>query len=281
MSDPAILATGVGVRAGLCELLRDVSIRVEIGEVVALVGPNGAGKSTLLSVLAGDREGHAGAVTLLGRALDAWSPAELARVRALLPQASTLSMPFSVSDVVLLGRSPHLVGETESAHDRAVAAAALDAVGLAGLASRTYTTLSGGERQRVHFARVLAQLGGLAPNERSAAREGRLLLLDEPTAALDLAQAHAVLALAREVAAARTAVVVVLHDLNLAAQWADRIVVLDRGRVADDGAPRDVLRPSLLRAVFGLEAVVWCDRPLRCPMVVPRSALALEEERAS
>lgn len=231
-----LAALDVSVRLGGTPVLHGVDLQVRGGEVVALAGPNGAGKSTLLAVLAGDVVPDSGAVTLDGRPVRSIAPAALARRRAVLLQRQGLSFGFRVADVVRMGRSPwHRTAERE--RDEEVVARAMTIADVDALAERLFPTLSGGEQARTSFARVLAQ-------------ETPVLLLDEPTAALDIRHQEALLAIARGVARAGSAVVVVLHDLSLAAAYADRICLLDRGRVAADGPPAQVLTADLLGSVY-------------------------------
>jgi iron complex transport system ATP-binding protein len=261
-------ADEIRVRYGAAEVLKGPSLAVAPGEVVAVLGPNGAGKSTLLAVLAGTLRPQRGAAALEGRALAEWSPRALALRRAVLPQQSELAFGFSVLEVVLLGRSPHAGTSTRDA-DLAVAEACLAEAEVAHLAGRVYTTLSGGERQRVQLARVLAQIGFPDVGFPDAAGgAGRYLLLDEPTASLDLAHQHATLRTARRAAARGIGVLAILHDLNLAALYADRLVVLSRGTLAAAGAPEAVLTEALVREVFDL-AVQITRHPTRgCPQIV-------------
>lgn len=248
---PVLAADGLVVRRGGRALLDGVGIALAAGRVTAVIGPNGAGKSTLLRCLSGELSPDAGEVRFLGRPLVDWPAAELARRRAVLPQESDLRFPFRVEEVVRLGRVPH-PGAGETAHDRALAREALARVDLGALADRIYPTLSGGERQRVHLARAWVQLRP-APGEAPA--KGGALLLDEPTSSLDLAHQHGVLALARELARDEgTAVLAVLHDLNLALAYADDAVVLRGGRVFASGPAERVLSPPLVREVFGVGA---------------------------
>jgi len=222
----------------------DIALRP--GKVVVLVGPNGAGKSTLLRMLSGEIQPTSGAVRLDGCDLKRYAPAELASRRAVVPQSTALSFPFTVIEVVMLGVT---VPGFETMDARALIAAhrSIDAVGLAGLAGRFYTQLSGGERQRVHVARALCQL------ETAHAPTGATtsLLLDEPTANLDYAHQASVLSQARRQADSGRAVLAVLHDLNLAAVYADEIVVMSEGGVVAAGRAVDVLRDDLLTAVYG------------------------------
>ncbi|MGW2091402.1 heme ABC transporter ATP-binding protein [Promicromonospora sukumoe] len=238
---PLLTLTGVRVTAGDAVLLDGVDLDVRPGEVLVVVGPNGAGKSTLVSVLAGDRTPDGGEAAWTGTPLGAVRTAELARLRAVLLQENQVSFPFRVIDVVRMGRAPwQSSGKQASstpADDDDVVARALAAADVVGLAERRFPTLSGGEKARTSFARLLAQ-------------DTTLLLLDEPTAALDVRHTEHVLRHARRHASEGGAVVVVLHDLALAAAWADRVLVLDGGRVAAVGAPAEVLTADLLSRVY-------------------------------
>ena len=227
-------AEDLHVQLGGRKVLHGVSVSVRAGEVLALVGPNGAGKSTLLGALAADLAPVAGVVRINGRVVREWSARELALRRAVLPQAAALSFPFSVEDVVRMGRAPH---GGDAGEDEVAVAEAMAQAEVTGFASRPFSALSGGERARVALARVLAQR---AP----------LLLLDEPTAALDLRHQELVLRLCRERARAGDAVVVVLHDLALAAAYAHRVAILRAGRVAADGPPEVVFTEELLSDVY-------------------------------
>lgn len=231
----------VALRLGGRSILDGVSLEVPPAAVTAVIGPNGAGKSTLFRIAAGEVEPTSGSVLVGGRPIPGWDRVELARRRAVLPQASTLSFGFSVLEVVLLGRTPHAASRAE---DLRVAEAALAEVGLTGFESRSFLTLSGGERQRVHLARVLAQIW--------PGNEDHLMLLDEPTSALDLVHQHGTLSLACRLAKRGVALAVVLHDLNLAARYASRIALMSEGRVVAEGSPDEVLRPSVLEPVFKL-----------------------------
>lgn len=237
-------ADQVDFMIGRKALVAGASLALAPGELVAVVGPNGAGKSTLLRLIAGEIRPSRGAVRLDGKPLAAWNRRALAQRRAVLPQSSSLSFPFTVGEVVLLGRAPHTAG-VETGLDRAIARHALDATGVGDLAERIYTSLSGGERQRVHLARVLAQLmtapGRYAPG---------FLLLDEPVTSLDPRHQHAALALARGFVAAGGGALAILHDVNLAARFADRVIVLAGGRVVAAGTPAEALAPEVLAPVF-------------------------------
>lgn len=236
MNTAHLHARDVTVRIGEATLLGDVSLTVGPGELVALVGPNGAGKSTLLSVLAGDLAPAAGRVELGDAEVHRVKPKALARQRSVMLQQQALSFGFRVHEFVAMGRAPWH-GTDAAERDHEVVGEAMARTEVTHLADRTYPTLSGGEQARASFARVLAQ-------------ETPVLLLDEPTAALDIRHQEQLLALARAAADEGACVVVVLHDLSLAAAWSDRICVLQGGRVRASGTPAEVLDPALLGEVY-------------------------------
>ncbi len=246
-----IAARALELRRGARDVVRGVDLDVAEGELVALTGPNGAGKSTLLAAIAGDVVPHAGTITLDGAPLASRDRAATARLRAVVRQGSAVAAELSVLDVVLLGRTPH--GDADQPSGREAALRAVRAFGLGGLVARAVPRLSGGEAQRVHLARAVAQVGSEALAGR---RERGALLLDEPVAALDLARRLQALDQLRALAAGGLAVLVVLHDLDLAARVADRVVVLDRGCVAAVGPPGAVLTAALLERVFSVRATV-------------------------
>ncbi len=241
-------------------ILDRLDLSLQAGSLTALLGPNGAGKSSLLKCLTGELE-HQGEIRLFGRERQEWAGTELAHRVGVLPQSSSLNFPFLCEEVVAMGRLPH--SEPVSRRDQIVGAAMTHA-GVDHLAGRLYPGLSGGERQRVQFARVLAQIWQ-APDEP---QQTRLLLLDEPTSALDLKYQHQLLTMARALAARHTAVLVVLHDLNLAARYADRLVMLEQGRVMADGTPREVLTPDLIDRLYDYPAQVILHPESGLPMVV-------------
>lgn len=253
----------VTVRIGGVTLLDEVSIQVGPGEVVALAGPNGAGKSTLIGVLAGDRGPSSGRVTLAGRLLGEWPRAELARRRAVMSTDGMVAFGFSALEVALMGRLPLHAGEPRDV-DRAVVRELLVSVDCAHLGDRAYATLSTGERQRVQLARAVAQVTDTEDGPGVA----RFLLLDEPTSSLDPAHQHTAMRLIRRVADTGRGVLAVLHDLNLAAAYADRVVLLHRARVAVAGTPAEVLRADLLEAVFDIPMLVIAHPQLSHPVVV-------------
>ncbi len=239
-------ADAITVRRGTREVLRDIRFEVITGEVIALVGPNGAGKSTLLAALSGEAQVAAGTVTLDGRPLSAWTPVQTALRRAVLPQSHSVAFAFTALEVVRMGRAPWARTVAGDADDQRVADA-MAVCDVTELADRPFPQLSGGERARVALARVLAQ-------------DTATLLLDEPTAALDLGHQETVMRVARERARDGAAVVVVLHDLGLAAAYADRVAVLDAGRLVAVGPPRDVLTAERLSQVYDHPVEVF-DHP--------------------
>ncbi len=270
-------ACGVVVRAGGATLLEGVDITVEAGEVVAIVGPNGAGKSTLLRALAGDRPVDAGSVEMDGRPLRSWSLAERALRRAVVGADDEPVFSWRVAELVTLGRIPQH-GGNPGPRDHAIVARLLADVDARHLADRVHATLSSGERQRVALARALAQVWPAAlapevpwpgPGSRTVDPAPAWLLLDEPTSNLDLRHQAMTLRLLRARAAQGAGVLIVLHDLNLAAAHADRIVVLAAGRVAAVGAPDEILRPELLDRVFEVPMLLLRHPDLPHPLAVP------------
>lgn len=245
-------------------LLDRVSLTLRPGEFTALLGQNGAGKSTLLHVLSGALVPESGRVTLDGRPLSAYSRAALARRRAVLPQTSSVTFPVTVAEIVQMGRSAH-AGITRSSEDAAIARAALAAVDLAGFAARLFPSLSGGERQRVQLARVLAQIW-----TEKAEGAARFLLLDEPTNHLDLAHQLRLLRFAQGAAQRNLGLLAVLHDPNLAARFADRIVVLKAGRILAEGPPNTILTEDIMEIALGLPVVVQRHPLLGHPQIAPR-----------
>lgn len=232
---PVLSAEGVTVQIGGRVLLDAVDLEVYAGEVLALVGPNGAGKSTLLGVVAGDTDPDSGRTLLDGTDLRRWRLGDLARRRALLTQANSVAFPFTVREIVAMGRAPWAALPEDD--DEEIIDESLTATDTSHLQSRTFPTLSGGEKARASLSRALAQRAGV-------------LLLDEPTAAVDLRHQETVLELARTVADAGGAVVVVLHDLELAAAWSDRLVMISDGRIRAEGPPDQVLTADLVEEVY-------------------------------
>ncbi len=254
----AVVVSGIGVVVDGRPLLADVDLTVRAGEVLALVGPNGAGKSTLLRAIAGDLA-HSGTVAIDGVRTGGEAPLATARRRAVLEQDTAVAFGFRVGEVVRMGRAPWR-GTPRAVDDDTVVARVLDQVELADRIDQAFPSLSGGERARASFARVLAQ-------------STPVLLLDEPTAALDLRHQEAVLAVARAHARAGGAVVVVLHDLSLAGAYADRVAMLAGGRIVADGTPTDVLTADRIGTVYRHPVTVVPDPNTGTPVVVPSRTL--------
>jgi iron complex transport system ATP-binding protein len=258
-------ATGVEFGYGTRRVLNGVSLEVASGGFVGVLGPNGSGKTTLLRILAGTLNPSRGTVTLDGRSVSELSRTALAQRMAVVPQETHLAFDFSALEIVLMGRYPHLrTFEVEGPADFAIAREALTMTGTVDLESRPFATLSGGEKQRVIIAAALAQLSG------AKAHGGSLLLLDEPTAALDLAYQLETAALLRELQRRTTiAIVISTHDLNFAASLCRTLVLLKNGTVLAAGAAEDVLTSEWIRALYGVDADVQRHSRAGHPVVVP------------
>ncbi|WP_291279184.1 heme ABC transporter ATP-binding protein [Galactobacter sp.] len=245
------------------EILSSVDLSLEPGKVTAVIGPNGAGKSTLLAVAASHLRPTSGSVWLGESEARKVHHAEAARRRAVMPQDSSVAFAFTVREIVEMGRTPWRKLKTD---DEGAVDAALELAGLHHLAERDITTLSGGERQRAALARVIAQATPVS--------SGSVILLDEPTSAMDVAHTEASLQLMREMASRGAAVGVVLHDLDAAASYADRLVLLQHGRVRLVGTPAEVCVPEVLSEVYGTPVeVIHAGGRLRVGPVRPGAAL--------
>ncbi|NLH99859.1 MAG: ABC transporter ATP-binding protein [Chthonomonadales bacterium] len=257
------------IRAGYVDhmVLHDVSFTAEAGELVGLIGPNGAGKSTLLKTLSGVVRPTSGAVRIYGRDLAAYRARDLAQTMAYVPQSEPTLFDFTVREVVLMGRHPHSRKATASASrsctadrtvtDHAIAARAMAATDVLHLAERPVTALSGGEHRRVILARAIAQ----SPS---------IMLLDEPTAHLDIAHQSEMLRLiSRMTRREGLCAIAALHDLNVAAEWCDRLVLLANGRILADGPPATVLASSSLQTAYGIPFQLSANPVTARPMVTP------------
>ena len=240
MNEVILQADNVRVRIGAAEIVRDTTLALRRGEFAVLLGPNGAGKTTLMRALAGLLPAE-GAITIEGQSLTALPAQARARRIAYLPQGNVFHWPMPVEDIVRLGRYPH--GDRFSApatDDLAAVKRAMTATAIEALAGRSVTSLSGGERARVALARALAT-------------EATILLADEPTVSLDARHQLIVMQLLRGAAHAGGTVLAVVHDLALAARFADTVLVMERGRIAVCGAPARVLTPALVADIFGVD----------------------------
>lgn len=253
--DIAYELRGVGYRIDAVTILDGVDLDVRYGRVLALVGPNGAGKSSLLGVLSGDTRPSSGAALLDGRALAEHGAKGLSRRRAVLLQFNQVAFSFTTHEVVEMGRAPW-IGASHGDDDAAISDA-MARTDVAHLADRTFSSLSGGERARASLARVLAQ-------------DTPVVLLDEPTAALDLKHQEDVLRIARELAAAGRAIVVVLHDLSLAAAYADDVAMVHGGRLVAFGPPSEVMTEERIERVYQTPVRVLPDPDTGRPVVLPR-----------
>jgi iron complex transport system ATP-binding protein len=262
MSDPAsvIAVRGVTVRRGSREILRNVSLSISDGEHIAIIGPNGAGKSTLLNVISGDITGNPGDVLLLGNPVSQMNAATRATIRAVYSQSSLPRSEFPARDVVAMGRRPLPV--ERRADDEMVITRAMAQTETMHLANRQCSTLSEGERARVSIARIMAQ-------------ETPLILLDEPTAALDVRHQHLIMHRMRSIARDGGAVVSIVHDINLACLYADRVAVMRRGELVAFDTPVKIADEALLRDVFECPVTVVPHPTQPVPMIVP---LANEED---
>ena len=259
-------AIGLRVRRGRRWVLDGVDLSLRPGELLAVLGPNGAGKSTLLACLAGVLAPDRGEVRLDGQSLRAFSPAMLAKRRAVLSQRLDVPPQLPVDELVAFGRLPYR-GTLAPAVERRILATVIEEQGIGHLVGRACGTVSAGELQRAHLARVTAQL-------RQTDGLSTYLLLDEPTANLDPAYQAQILKQARAMADAGTGVLAILHDLNQAAQAADRLLVLSDGQIAASGSPTAVLTPELIRRVYGIETLVL-HHPLTAAPVILAGAVAV------
>jgi iron complex transport system ATP-binding protein len=245
---PLLFTDGVSCTRDGRDILCGVRFSVAPGELVGLIGPNGAGKTTLLRVISGLWHNTAGEIRLLNKSLARYSPREIARLIAQVPQITALDFPFTVQQIVMMGRNPHLGRfQLETVHDRQVVSAAMRRTKTLVMKDRLIGTLSGGERQRVLIARALAQ-------------EPRLLLLDEPTANLDIQHQIGILNLVRGlIQQDGLGAVAAVHDLELAARFCDRVVLLHQGKRLADGSPEHVLTSDHIRAAYGVTARPYHD----------------------
>ena len=236
------------MRYGAVEVLHSISLTLPGSKLVTLVGPNGAGKSTLLSILAGLRRNYSGECFFGENELRAWSRRLFARAVSFVPQSLDLQFPFTAVQVALMGRTPYCDGLFDSPEDLDAVEKAMLLTDTAQFRDREFRTLSGGERQRVVLAAALAQ-------------HPRVLLLDEPTTFLDLKHQFSIYRLLASLAADGLLVLAATHDLNLAAAYSDRVIVLHHGRVAADGPPAEALQPDTIRAVFEVSACLDTSGP--------------------
>jgi len=238
-------------------ILDDVSACFKPGVLNMIIGPNGSGKSTLLKIICNEITHYSGDVLYNDAVLSKKGKIAIAQKRAVLSQQSELSFPLAVEEVVMMGRYPHF-NLSPSAKDKDICQQALKRMNMEDFQYRNYLTLSGGEKQRVHFARALAQIWEqpIPQPHKWGAEDCRYLFLDEPIASLDLNYQHEFLRITKEITGQNTVVVVVIHDINLALQYADQVVLINKGKVIANGLPSGVITAENLFAVYGLKCRV-------------------------
>ncbi len=249
-------------------IIKDISFSAQANEMVVIVGPNGAGKSTLLKNLAGALSPSQGKILLEGKDLKNYNANDLAKKRAVLSQHYHLSADFLVKDIVMMGRYPHFEGNP-SKTDFEIVNHNLQLTGTEKLAERSIKSLSGGEQQRVHLARVLSQV-------TQEGKQNGVLFLDEPISSLDIHYQFAILDIARQQSRKGMTVIAVLHDLNLAARFADRLVIIKDGKKYADDKPSEVLKPDLLSYIYNIPIQVIQHQEEK--FIFPKEKLTIENE---
>lgn len=244
-------------------ILRHVSLEVRPGEFTAVAGPNGAGKSTLLKILSGELMPEPGQVTVNGTPLSHISVRELALLRAVLPQHTSVTFPFTVEEIVALGRSPHTASHRENTEITRQAMLMTDTLRFR---DRYWHTLSGGERQRVMLARVIAQI--LPENSETP----KYLLLDEPASWLDMARQQEIFSIVKQLCSRNIGVLAVVHDLNLAAAFADRIIFIKNGQVVAEGSISETFTEDTIASVYECPVKIWRESALGVPFVISGAA---------
>nr|WP_134090434.1 heme ABC transporter ATP-binding protein [Olivibacter sp. XZL3] len=255
-----LTAIAINYKIGKHCLLRDISFQIRPGELLAVLGANGAGKSTLINVLSGEKQPSSGAVLLFDRDLKKYTSQELSKKRSILQQHNSLHISFSVKEILLMGRYPHFRYRPNKS-DLIAIAEAMEICDVGHLAERSYLSLSGGEQQRVQYARVLCQIWDQPQS---------LLLLDEPVAALDPQYQQQTIAIAKAFSQRGFMVIAVLHEINLASQYADRILMLKGGRKWLDGSPAEVLTPAHIYSIYNAEVDVIINKQNLKPIVIPK-----------
>ncbi|MEM7401335.1 MAG: heme ABC transporter ATP-binding protein [Pseudomonadota bacterium] len=240
-----IETNNVSYQVGAAKLLTDVSVEISVGEVCAILGPNGAGKSTLIRALSGEMNPSQGSVSINKQEMKYWNQKELAMHRAVVTQFNQVGFPFTVAEIVSMGLLPYKLSNTKSNSTRIIEDV-MQRLDVLHLAERLYGTLSGGEQQRVAVARALVQVAG------ADAEKARYLLLDEPTASLDLKHQHDLLKMLKSLSKENYAIVIIVHDINLALQYADSGILLEQGCVKKSGPISEVLTCENINNVFGV-----------------------------
>jgi iron complex transport system ATP-binding protein len=257
-----IRAKNIAVNIGGEKILSNVSLTIEGGEFLTIAGRNGTGKSTLLRVLTGDIKNYEGDVEINGKNIRRYPLKELAKIRAVLPQISSLASPFTVEEIVLMGRIPYSAG-SYVLRDIQIVEEILEHMELLHMKDRIYPTLSGGEMQRVQIARILAQL--YEPNKD----ESKYIFLDEPTNNLDLCYQYKILSEVWKLAKTNFTVIAVIHDLNIAAQYSTRMIFLNNGQKTAEGHTSEVLTKDIIRQNLNIEAEILNHIKFKNPLVFP------------
>lgn len=257
-----IEAKQITVKLGEKTIVDQVSMKLEPGKFSVILGKNGAGKSTFLKALSGDLETAEGEIIVENKPLNSIKPIYLARKRAVMMQSLNLAFGFTARQVVMMGRSPHSKG-FETGRDHKIVENCMEQAGVVHMADRVFRTLSGGEQQRVQFARMLAQLW-----ERVESRMPCALLLDEPLSSLDLSYQHIIMHLVKKLSRKGVAVMMILHDLNLAAQYADEVHIMKNGRTYALGVPNDVFKSDIIEMAFDCPVQVIRHPHHSCPLVI-------------
>jgi len=258
-----LVADSLTFKIGQRQIVKDISFSIRPGELLIILGANGAGKSTLFRLLSGERSPATGSVKLNEKVITEYTAAQLALKRAVLNQQNIVNMAFTVLEIVMMGRYPHY-RNAPSIRDNEIGVEVMELTGIAAFAERSYLSLSGGEQQRVQLARVLAQIWDV-PNA--------LLLMDEPVASLDLQYQQQTLAIAKMLTKRGFMVISILHDINLAGQYADRIIMLKNGRKWYDGTVAEVLSAKNIYEVFEINSDVYTNPRTLKHFFIPRNVL--------
>jgi iron complex transport system ATP-binding protein len=258
-----IAVQNVSYSAGRKQILNKVSFNIAAGEMLAVIGANGAGKSTLLKLLCREINAASGSIVFNDKDIALYSIRELAQIRSVLTQHNTVSVMFTVKELVLMGRYPYFENHP-SANDIEVVNKVMVETGITHLAARDYNTLSGGEQQRVQLARVIAQIYD---------RPNAFLFLDEPTNGLDLLYQQQILQLARNMADRGYTVISILHDINFASRYADKILILKNGETVAFGSPLEVINCDNIHTAFNIKVKLMDCEGFKCPLVIPSGIL--------